>query len=99
MNLRIGVVYVFLAVWPGAGFLHGMALAEFTPVERQRVMVLTDISNEPDDEESLVRFLVYSNEYEVQGLIATTSVWLKDAVRPERIRSGWRRTVRCGTIS
>ncbi len=27
---------------------------------RPRVIVLTDISNEPDDEESLVRFLVYS---------------------------------------
>ena len=91
MNLRTGVVYVFLAVWPGAGFLNGMALAaeakaEFVPVEQQRVIVLTDISNEPDDEESLVRFLVYSNEYDVEGLIATTSVWLKDTVRPERIR-------------
>ena len=28
--------------------------------EKPRVIVLTDISNEPDDEESLVRFLVYS---------------------------------------
>jgi hypothetical protein len=50
------------------------------------VIVLTDISNEPDDEESLVRFLVYANEYDVEGLIATTSVWLRDKVRPERIR-------------
>ena len=35
--------------------------------DRQRVLVLTDISNEPDDEESMVRFLVYANEYEVEG--------------------------------
>jgi len=28
---------------------------------------MTDISNEPDDEESLVRFLVYANEYDVEG--------------------------------
>ncbi len=52
-------------------------------VEKPRVIVLTDISNEPDDEESLVRFLVYSNEYDVEGLIATTSVWLRDTTRAQ----------------
>ncbi len=60
--------------------------AEFVAAQKQRVIVLTDISNEPDDEESMVRFLVYSNEYDVEGLIATTSVWLRDTVRPDRIR-------------
>jgi hypothetical protein len=54
--------------------------------DKPRVIVLTDITNEPDDEESMVRFLVYSNEYDVEGLIATTSVWLRDKVRPENIR-------------
>jgi hypothetical protein len=53
---------------------------------KPRVIVLTDITNEPDDEESMVRFLVYSNEYDVEGMIATTSVWLRDAVRPEKIQ-------------
>jgi len=33
-----------------------------------------------------VRFLVYTNEYDVEGLIATTSVWLRDKIRPENIR-------------
>jgi len=58
----------------------------FQHLEKPRVIVLTDITNEPDDEESMVRFLVYSNEYDVEGLIATTSVWLRDKVRPENIR-------------
>lgn len=58
---------------------------EFVKMEKQRVIVLTDISNEPDDEQSMVRFLVYSNEYDVEGLIATTSVWLRDTVRPDKI--------------
>lgn len=53
---------------------------------KPRVLVLTDISNEPDDEESLVRFLLYSNEFEVEGLVATTSVWLRDRIRPDIIR-------------
>lgn len=53
--------------------------------DQTRIIVLTDISNEPDDEQSMVRFLVYSNEFEVEGLIATTSVWLQDKVAPEKI--------------
>ena len=53
---------------------------------RERVLVLTDISNEPDDEESLVRFLVYSNEYDVEGLIATTSQHLRSRTREDLIR-------------
>jgi hypothetical protein len=92
MNLRIGVVCgLAIMLLPEVGLRSLTAAAaetkaEFVPVEKQRVIVLTDISNEPDDEESLVRFLVYSNEYDVEGLIATTSVWLKDTVRPERIQ-------------
>jgi hypothetical protein len=55
-------------------------------LDKPRVIVLTDITNEPDDEQSMVRFLVYSNEYDVEGLIATTSVWLRKKVRPDNIR-------------
>lgn len=54
--------------------------------DRQRVFVLTDISNEPDDEESMVRFLVYANEYDVEGLVATTSTWLRERTREDLIR-------------
>ncbi len=40
---------------------------------KPRVVVLTDIENEPYDAQSMVRFLLYSNHYDVEGLIATTS--------------------------
>src|SRR3954464_9021624 len=60
--------------------------ADAPPPERPRILILTDISNEPDDEESLVRFLVYSNEFDVEGLIATTSTWLKEKTREDLIR-------------
>ncbi len=56
--------------------------------EKPRVFVLTDISNEPDDEESLVRFLVYCNEYDVEGLVATTSIWLRNKTRLDLIHKG-----------
>ena len=38
-----------------------MLTSAATAQEKPRILVLTDISNEPDDEESLVRFLVYAN--------------------------------------
>jgi hypothetical protein len=53
---------------------------------KERVFVLTDISNEPDDEESMVRFLVYANEYEIEGLVATTSQHLRERTREDLIR-------------
>jgi hypothetical protein len=53
---------------------------------KPRVAVLTDIGNEPDDQESLVRFLVYSNELDVEALIATTSIYLKSGPREDLIR-------------
>jgi hypothetical protein len=55
--------------------------------ERTRVVVMTDIANEPDDQMSMVRFLVYSNRFDVEGLIATTSTWMKNKVRPDVIRT------------
>lgn len=53
---------------------------------KQRVFVLTDIENEPDDAMSLVRFLTYSNNWDVEGLVATTSIHLKDKTAAWRIR-------------
>ena len=38
-----------------------------------RVIVLSDIGNEPDDQMSLIRLLLYSNELDVEALIAATS--------------------------
>ncbi len=54
---------------------------------KQRLFVLTDITNEPDDQESLVRLLVYSNEYDLEGLVATTSTHLRNQVRKDKIET------------
>lgn len=53
---------------------------------KHRLIVLTDVENEPDDTQSLVRLMLYSNVLELQGLIATTSVHMKTRVWPETIR-------------
>lgn len=39
-----------------------------------RVIVLTDIGGDRDDEQSMVRFLTYCNEFDIEGLIATAGV-------------------------
>jgi len=54
--------------------------------EKPRVVVLTDIENEPDDAMSLVRFLTYCNQWDVEGLVATTSVHQKNKTAAWRIR-------------
>jgi len=53
---------------------------------RPRVLVLTDIENEPDDAMSMVRLLTYANHFDVEGLVATTSIHQRNRVAPERIR-------------
>jgi len=53
---------------------------------RPRVFVLTDIENEPDDAMSLVRYLVYANQFDTEGLVATTSIHQPGHVAPQRIR-------------
>jgi hypothetical protein len=45
--------------------------------------VLSDIGNEPDDQMSLVRLLLYSNELDIEGLVATTSTWQRSKASPE----------------
>lgn len=49
--------------------------------------MLTDITNEPDDQESLVRLLVYSNEYDLEGIVATTSTHLRNQTRKDKIEA------------
>jgi hypothetical protein len=52
-----------------------------------RVIISSDIGNEPDDQMSLVRLLLYSNEMDIEGLIASTSTWQKTVIHPETMRT------------
>lgn len=76
-----------------ACLLLSIALIWFLPVDtlsqsviKNRVIILTDIENEPDDTQSMVRLLLYSNNIDIKGIVATTSVHLKSQVHPESIR-------------
>lgn len=84
MNARIKIILltsvaaITISLWPH----HSL----FAQNSKQRILVLTDIANEPDDQQSLVRLLVYANEFDVEGLVATTSCWLKKGPREDLIR-------------
>lgn len=53
---------------------------------KPRVVVISDIGNEPDDQMSFVRLLMYSNELDIEAMIATTSTWQKTKTHPETMR-------------
>lgn len=40
--------------------------------EKHRVIALTDIGGDPDDMQSLTRFLLYADQYDIEGLLATS---------------------------
>lgn len=55
--------------------------------ERLRIIIETDAGGDPDDEQSLVRFLLYADEWDVEGIIAN---------RPEARRGENRNPERTG---
>jgi hypothetical protein len=50
---------------------------------QHRLLVLTDISSltagvaEPDDGQSLIRLMLYANEFDIEGLIATSNIGVR----------------------
>jgi hypothetical protein len=72
------LVSVFLA-------LAAPAWAEQGPSAKARLVVLTDIEADPDDTQSLVRLLLYSNELDIQGIVATTSIHMRGEIHPDSI--------------
>src|SRR5688572_3011813 len=53
-----------IAIW----MFHGRIAAG--EEQRLRLIVETDAGGDPDDEQSMVRFLLYANEWDVTGIIA-----------------------------
>ena len=85
-NQRIKALWVGLAI-------SSVVVAQATPPThvddfsgKPRVVVISDIGNEPDDQMSFVRLLMYSNEFDIEAMIATTSTWQKAKTHPESMR-------------
>lgn len=73
----------------GLILLGAAAPAVATDDHRPRVIVETDAGGDPDDEQSLVRFLLYANEWDVEGIIANRPTARdKENRNPERTGLG-----------
>ena len=50
-----------------------------------RLIILADMGNEPDEEQQMAHMIMCSNEFELEGLIAVTGIYLhpnaKDSYR------------------
>ena len=62
------IVLILAALFIGRS-LHAATEQEPKP----RLIVLTDVGGDADDEQSMVRLLLYANEFEIEGLIASAS--------------------------
>ena len=66
---------VYLSVWVAILALVQPARAQLKAVpkaEKHRIVLLTDIGGDVDDMQSLTRFLMYADQYDIEGLIATS---------------------------
>ena len=92
LNLRCAVllcaVTFAVSAWSSLAFAAGAAkiAASEVAVTKQRLIVLSDIEADPDDLQSFVRLLLYSNEIDIEAMIATTSIHMQTQIHPESIR-------------
>ena len=70
------LIFAFSALLPAASAAEA----------RTRLVVLTDFYKDPDDKQSMIRLLTYANEFEMEGLIATSLAFGDGSVRPELLR-------------
>ncbi len=76
-------LYIYLATLilgcATAGSGAGQAAA------KPRLLVLTDIGGDPDDQQSMVRLMTCSNEFDIEGLVATSRMGHGFDIKPELI--------------
>lgn len=58
--------------------------------QQPRLLITTDIGGDPDDQQSLVRLMLYANEFEIEGLICSAAGTLgelkEEIIRPDLIQ-------------
>ncbi len=84
-------LHLMLGTVVAVTYLFHVTTARAEIVDRRpRLIVTTDIGGDPDDEQSMCRLMLYANEFQIEGLIASASGVpgeLKEAVtRPDLLR-------------
>ena len=62
---------IFSCIFSACGQVNQKAIDK--PIQKPRVIVITD--GEADDQDSFIRFLLYSNEMNIVGLVYSSSMW------------------------
>ncbi len=83
--MKLNILFIVLVMGISQSSPASLLEKNIQDIDKQRLFVLTDIGNEPDDMQSMIRLLLYSNIIDIEGLVATTSVHQKDTVKPEMI--------------
>ena len=72
MRRLASTTVALLGLLPAAAFC-ALTPCVFEEIPRSRIVVLTDMGNEADDSQTMVRLLVHANQFDVEGLIAVSS--------------------------
>ncbi len=68
-------------------FLIVSCCLKLSAQDKPAVIVLTDIGGDTDDQQSLVRFLLYSDMFEVKAICATSRMGHGNDTRPDIIQN------------
>ena len=74
--IRLVLPVIYLACsWSGLTQPSVHQPGDLATTHKPRIIVTSDLGADPDDEQSLVRLLVSSNEFDIEGLIVSTGCW------------------------
>lgn len=77
--IRVGVLIIYFLMIRCAE----APLEELPKSQKHRIIVLTDIGGDVDDMQSLTHFLMYADQFDIEGLIATSpNIILSNPQRP-----------------
>src|SRR6478735_6555096 len=83
--MNTGIKKAISAIFICGFMLLAVAEATAQSPAKHRLIVVTDIGNEPDDFMSMVRLMLYSNQIDIEGLVASTSIHQSKKVSPDLI--------------
>jgi hypothetical protein len=61
----------------GACLMLMLGMSSGTAIAASRLIILADMGNEPDEEQQMAHMIMCSNEFELEGLIAVSGIYLR----------------------
>jgi len=83
---RFAFIAAIAAMIPPAALPAASPPSSSALATKQRLIVLSDIEADPDDTQSFIRLFLYANQIDLEGLVATTSVHMKQGVHASSIQ-------------